>query len=456
MVKAPRAAGFDWNAMARQGLAPGAMAVGMRPVLVAPQGPSPGQTGRQNSPESRRARQHRAAPWPDAGHRQAPQMAQTALPAQQVAQTGHTGTTVGTAGPSIAVIEKNNEVAQAYLYPANHLAVDHAAALPTSVPSSQQPPILVYHCKHPHGFFSMFSLVLGHITTCERNGVALYVDWSDSDLLYCGPPGQPNVWQVFFKHPAEVFMSPQIINERLAKQDYEVTEDGNLVYGAFKGVIEGYGGIPPDCAAHGRALCRRWIHLRPDFEAKLREHEYELLGGNLRWLAVHIRRGDKAVEAASNFTLTDEAIISRIVMQCMVWQMDGVFLCSDDCKLKARLEEQLTQYASPTGAALAVSSYDSTLTQNAQCTHMDRSLDGFKKAEDIATEALLMAKCCHGLISTYSNVSASVVYLSPEGYPYTSFFDPIESTIPVQFTQARVCNAMVQSPAWPMLVPQTR
>lgn len=355
------------------------------------------------------------------------------------------------------VQQGDQQVATAFFYPPGHPNVDNAVQAPMPVPTAQHPPILIYHCTHPHGFFSMFSLVLGHITTCEANGIALYVDWSDPDLLYHGPPGQPNLWQVFFKHPAEVFMTPQVINERLAKQDYTVTEENNLVYGAFKGVIEDYGDIPPECCAHGRALCKKWIHLRPEFEVKLRELEHDLLGQGMRWLAVHIRRGDKAVEAASNFALTDEAIVSRIVLQCMVWHMDGVFICSDDQKLKSRIEEQLSQYASPSGAPLVCSSYASTLTKDAQCTHMDRTLDGFKKAEDIATEAFLMAKCCHGLLSTFSNVSASVVYLSPEGYPYTTFFEPIDTaSLILQYRPLRACQMLPHTTSAPMIAPQIR
>mmetsp|Transcript_119910 Transcript_119910/g.208198 ORF Transcript_119910/g.208198 Transcript_119910/m.208198 type:complete len:521 (-) Transcript_119910:242-1804(-) len=489
-MKTPRTAAFDRNA--RQQVSTGTIRTtmpGVRQVMapagnIAPQYCSPGKNKNQDINASRKAqRDVNFQPtvqlgWAENGRLQtlqkAPVTSWIESARQQLIQTGTrpieqsaivsvdpSSMTVLPTHQNLAVIEQvqqgEQQVATAFFYPPGHPNIDSAVSIPMPVPNTQQPPILIYHCTHPHGFFSMFSLVLGHITTCEANGIALYVDWSDPDLLYHGPPGQPNVWQVFFKHPAEVFMSPQVINERLAKQDYTVTEENNLVYGAFKGVIEGYGGIPPECCAHGRALCKRWIHLRPEFEVKLRELEHELLGQGMRWLAVHIRRGDKAVEAASNFALTDEAIISRIVLQCMVWHMDGVFLCSDDQKLKTRIEEQLSQYASPTGAPLACSSYAATLTKDAQCTHMDRSLDGFKKAEDIATEAFLMAKCCHGLISTFSNVSAAVVYLSPEGYPYTTFFEPIDAAaLALQYRPRMACQLLPHTISQPMIAPQIR
>ncbi|CAK0892935.1 unnamed protein product [Prorocentrum cordatum] len=46
--------------------------------------------------------------------------------------------------------------------------------------------------------------------------------------------------------------------------------------------------------------------------------------------------------------------------------------------------------------------------------HFDSNIDAYKKAEDVMIEAMLMARGCHGLLSTFSNVSASCVYLSPE------------------------------------------
>jgi len=143
-----------------------------------------------------------------------------------------------------------------------------------------------------------------------------------------------------------------------------------------------------------------------------------------RWLAVHIRRSDKAIEAKVNFELKDSDIYDRIVAQCSYWHCGAVFLCSDDACLKQRLKASLE------GGGLLVSMYPSTLPSSAsQAVHFDKSLDAYKKAEDVMMEAMLMARGCHGLLSTFSNVSASVVYLSPEGFPYTSFFDKIESTV---------------------------
>ena len=41
---------------------------------------------------------------------------------------------------------------------------------------------------------------------------------------------------------------------------------------------------------------------------------------------------------------------------------------------------------------------------------------------DVVSEAFMMARGCVGLLSTYSNVSAAVVYLSPGNFNYTTFW----------------------------------
>ena len=89
--------------------------------------------------------------------------------------------------------------------------------------------VLIWHCRHPHGLFSMFSLALGHADSCEKQGLGLVVDWiwpqcvpwrthghstcvarSSSDLLYSGPPGEPNLWNAFFCQPAELKITPEV------------------------------------------------------------------------------------------------------------------------------------------------------------------------------------------------------------------------------------------------------
>lgn len=44
--------------------------------------------------------------------------------------------------------------------------------------------VLIWHCRHPHGLFSMFSLALGHAETCEKQGLGLIVDWILSLLQF--------------------------------------------------------------------------------------------------------------------------------------------------------------------------------------------------------------------------------------------------------------------------------
>lgn len=296
------------------------------------------------------------------------------------------------------------------------------AAMRASQPGKSAPEkVLIWRCRHPHGLFSMFSLALGHADTCERQGLGLIVDWSSSELLYRGPPGESNVWSAFFQQPADLQMTCEAVRQAIRSGRYLETTKHHAVYGRYRGVIQDYGGIPLEQAAHGRALCRRNIALQPRFQEKLEKTMASILTPGKR-LAVHIRRSDKVVEAAANFELSDEKLLQRIVAQCSAWQMDGVFLCSDDASLKKRLTRALD------AAGLHVSTYDATLPSEAsQAAHFDKSLDSYKKAEDVVMEAFLMAKGCHGLLSTYSNVSAAVVYLSSDGFPYTTFWDPVEA-----------------------------
>lgn len=280
--------------------------------------------------------------------------------------------------------------------------------------------VLIWHCRHPHGLFSMFSLALGHAETCEKQGLGLIVDWTSSELLYRGPPGEPNVWTAFFVQPAEIKIASEAIRHAIRSGQYMETSKHHVVYGHYRGVIQDYGGIPAEQAARGRALCRRSIALQPRFQEKLEQTMSSILKPGKR-LAVHIRRSDKVVEAAANFELSDDSLLKRIISQCVAWKMDGVFLCSDDASLKTRLTNSLERYG------LLVSTYDATLPAEAsQAVHFDKSLDSYKKAEDVVIETFLMAKGCHGLLSTYSNVSAAVVYLSPDSFQYTTFWDPVE------------------------------
>jgi len=281
--------------------------------------------------------------------------------------------------------------------------------------------VLIWHCKHPHGLFSMFSLALGHAETCEKLGMSLVVDWSGEELLYRGPPGQPNLWNTFFHQPAALQMPLEELKLALQHGHVVDSDQNKVVFGDMCGVVQERGNIPKNLASRGRALCRRIIVLQHGFEMKLNSAIERLLLGAHRWLAVHIRRSDKHVEAAANLQLTHEALKQRIFAQCSAWQMDGVFLCSDDADLKEHLRAALTE------ACLAVSIFPATLpTDSSKAVHFDTTIDSYQKAEDVVLETFIMARGCHGLLSTYSNVSASVVYLSHDDYPYCTFWDPVE------------------------------
>lgn len=359
------------------------------------------------------------------------------------------------ASPPVLVTRGRDDVAERRLRVVSEerRQTETLAALTPAPPATLAPvpPILVWRCRHPHGFFSMFSLAMGHMLTCEQKGWTLVVDWSWEELLYKGPPGEPNLWNAFFHQPAEMACARDVLERALARGQYMETEKHDVVYGALKGVVQGYGSIPAHQAAQGRALVRKHVALRESFAQRLRSAMDSLLGGNRRWLAVHIRRGDKAIEAKANFELTDEDILLRIIAQCSAWRCNGVFLCTDDPSLKDRLKTQLETGIELGGPGLSVSIFPSTLSSVAgQGTHFDKSLDSYRTAEDVMFEAMLMARGCHGLLSTFSNVSASVVYLSPTGFPYTSFWDPVE---PLAVGQADECVAATQLVRRPAALP---
>lgn len=288
------------------------------------------------------------------------------------------------------------------------------------------PPVLIWRCKHAHGLFSMLSLALGHAEQCEKRGFALIVDWSDEDLLYRPPPGESNLWTAFFQQPAEAHFEPAALRDALRQGKYVETNRHDAVFGAYRGVVQDYGVIPPELAAYGRGLCKRNLALRDRFAAVLRAAAAKFLDGSpgSRWLAVHIRRSDKAVEAKANLQLTETEILERVLAQCRAWSCNAVFLCTDDAALKRTLIGKLE------AAGQHVSSYPSALpVTTGQAAHFDKSIDAYRKAEDVMIEAMLMARGCHGLLSTFSNVSAVVVYLSPESFRYTTFFEKLETSL---------------------------
>lgn len=114
------------------------------------------------------------------------------------------------------------------------------------------------------------------------------------------------------------------------------------------------GTIPIEQALRGRSLCRRNVFLQDQFQERLETLANRLLGRGHRWLAVHIRRGDKACESKINFELSDSQIATRIMSQYAAWRCSGVFLCSDDAPLKKSLEASLSLDTSHGGPGIVV------------------------------------------------------------------------------------------------------
>eukprot|EP01050_Picozoa_sp_SAG11_P034748 SAG11_NODE_12409_length_705_cov_0.902640_1_plen_66_part_01 len=61
------------------------------------------------------------------------------------------------------------------------------------------------------------------------------------------------------------------------------------------------GPITEQLAREGRQLCSRSIAIQTPIELELRRLRRVLFGSGQRFLAVHIRRTDKASEAIANF-----------------------------------------------------------------------------------------------------------------------------------------------------------
>lgn len=247
-------------------------------------------------------------------------------------------------------------------------------------------------------------------------------------MIYRGPKEETNLWQAFFHQPAALDLGLAGLQQVFSSGQYVETSELGYPFGNYRGAIQSYGTIPTDLATSGRALCRRMIRLKENFEHKIAQAAERFLCNEHVWLAVHIRRGDKACEAQANFELDDERIALRISAQCAAWRCNAVFLCSDDVFLKERLINMLSAPYAHGGYGLRVSTYPSALSRiEGQAAHFDKSLDAYRKAEDVMIEAFLMSRYCRGLLSTFSNVSAAVVYLSPDNYPYTTFWNPVEA-----------------------------
>jgi len=185
----------------------------------------------------------------------------------------------------------------------------------------------------------------------------------------------------------------------------------------------------------GRAATRRWVRVRRRVQARVERTAAELglgdygLGGASGWLAVHVRRTDKLEQCAAN-GVAEDSLSAQVRAFCAGLRCTGVLLCSDDKSLKSSLAASLR------AAGLRTALVDVPLSTTLQPAHLDASLDARANAEDVLVEALLMARYCTGLLSTWSNVSVATVFFSPQGYSHAMFGDAPPAPAPREMAPA--------------------
>jgi len=288
--------------------------------------------------------------------------------------------------------------------------------------------VIRWRAAHPSGLGGMFTSGLGLVEKCAERGQALFIDWSGRGLLYRGYCERGNVWDEFFMQPAAAMLGHEALEDALTRGDVS----------DFLGtpcMTTPKVGLPAWHAAKGRLLCQRFAWLRPELRRVAQEFaEREMPGavingsGNdpapssavgCRWLAVHLRRSDKGDEAPENLALEEEEIARQAAITCHAWGCGGVYLASDDWRLKLGLRPRLEE------EGLRVAAYAPVLSPDPRrCTHMDQELDAHRKTWDACFEIAVMA-LCQGLLCTHSFMANMAVYYSRPPYPYRSFWDPL-------------------------------
>ena len=61
---------------------------------------------------------------------------------------------------------------------------------------------------------------------------------------------------------------------------------------------------------------------------------------------------------------------------------------------------------------------------------MDPAVDARRNAQDVLVEALVMARGCGALLSTWSHVSAAVVYFAPFNQHNVGVLEPVGQALP--------------------------
>mmetsp|Transcript_91449 Transcript_91449/g.167839 ORF Transcript_91449/g.167839 Transcript_91449/m.167839 type:complete len:400 (-) Transcript_91449:12-1211(-) len=296
-------------------------------------------------------------------------------------------------------------------------------------PLANHAKVIRWKAVHPSGLGGMFTSGLGLIEKCAERGQALLIDWSSKGLLYSGRVPGSNLWEEFFTQPAAALLSPEELQDALDNGDVADFEGTPCMQTPKVG-------LPPWHAAKGRLLCQRFAWLRPELRQVALEFAAKELPGaaaawgvgpnsGFRWLALHIRRTDKGDESPENMALTEEEIIRQTKITCAAWGCCGVYLCSDDWKLKDKVRSMLMQEGLQTATYKPVLSADVT-----RCAHMNQKLNASRKTWDAMFEITIMS-LCQGLLCTHSFMANMVIYFSKPGYLHRSFWDPLPSDLEV-------------------------
>eukprot|EP00746_Dinoflagellata_sp_MGD_P053062 gnl/MRDRNA2_/MRDRNA2_234183_c0_seq1.p1 gnl/MRDRNA2_/MRDRNA2_234183_c0~~gnl/MRDRNA2_/MRDRNA2_234183_c0_seq1.p1 ORF type:complete len:375 (+),score=52.73 gnl/MRDRNA2_/MRDRNA2_234183_c0_seq1:129-1127(+) len=281
--------------------------------------------------------------------------------------------------------------------------------------------LLHWRCRWACGLGGMLSATLGLVERTAAAGRPVLVDWSDPELHYHGyGDAGTNLWEEFFTQPWETAVSKTYFESLKSQGEVDECDGWPLGFAGDRGTCQKSGILRPDDVARGRLLCQRFLWPQAVLLGLVQDFINKHLSSNERWLAVHVRRSDKAQEAPANLLLTESEIQNKVTAVCNLWGCRGILFCSDDGSLKKLVQRNLRT------AGLNVVCYGARLALDSRCpTHTDSTIDGHRKAWDIIFEILLMAFGCHGLLSTYSSVSNAVIFYSPPWYPHCTFWDDL-------------------------------
>jgi hypothetical protein len=266
-----------------------------------------------------------------------------------------------------------------------------------------------------HGMMSIFSMGIAKLKQASRDDFALAINIQEQYSLYASFNPEGNIWLDYFLQPHEVshghLFPLGAAPTRIVKSKIQpLTSAG----------IWGHASISQTAGTvyDARELVARFVRLQPDFQTSVHEFAQKFFKGGQKYLAIHVRLTDKSSEASQNFELKLEDMVQHTKQAALDFgDCQGVFLCTDDQWLKNDLADALQQ------EGFDVCRYPSLLSDaKGKATHFDRTVDARTKTSDIWHEVVLMARFCHGLVSTFSNVSTMTVYLAPHEYPHRDFW----------------------------------